>query len=75
MVLKKIAISWQYFAILYTVQRSPYFHKFGNFGPLPPGSDGTASYLVQDTSALPTEDDAKRVNDGHRNAEKAHSGI
>ena len=42
---------------------------------LPPASDGPASYLVQDTSALPTEDDAKRVNDGHRNAEKAHSGI
>lgn len=43
--------------------------------PLSPDSNGPASYLVQDTSALPTEDDAKRVNDGHRNAEKAHSGI
>ena len=49
-------------------QRPPYLQKIWN-------SDGPASYLVQDTSALPTEDDAKRVNDGHRNAEKAHSGI
>ena len=49
--------------------------NFEMLAPCPPASDGPASYLVQDTSALPTEDDAKRVNDGHRNAEKAHSGI
>ena len=48
---------------------------FEMLAPLSPDSNGPASYLVQDTSALPTEDDAKRVNDGHRNAEKAHSGI
>ena len=57
-------------------QRPPNLLKFLKCLPhCPPDSEGPASYLVQDTSALPTEDDAKRVNDGHRNAEKAHSGI
>ena len=57
-------------------KRPPYLiFFFEMLAPLSPDSNGPASYLVQDTSALPTEDDAKRVNDGHRNAEKAHSGI